>query len=104
MLAYRNSLLAAAAAAGLNVTQVGAIVDALGLSNAGLAEFVRLSNQATAIVGASPGFIPTAPPPLTPGPNAAQTFIINNEFATPFDDPQAVSLAVVNRLAQSVKR
>lgn len=103
MLAYRNSLIAASVAAGLNAEQVSAIVDNLGLSNAALQEFIRLSNQATAIVGAAPSFNQT-PPPLTPGPNAAQTFIINNEFATPFDDPQAVSLAVVNRLAQSVRR
>ena len=104
MIAYRNALLGAATAAGLNAAQVSQVVDQLGLSNAQIDEFIRLSNQATQIVGAAPGFIPAAPPPLVPGPNAAQTFIINNEFATPFDDPQAVSLAVVNRLAQSVRR
>ena len=103
MIAYRGALINAAAAAGLNAAAVAGIVDQLGLSNAQLDEFVRLSNQATTIVGAAPGFTPT-PTPLVPGPNAAQTFIINNEFATPFDDPQAVSLAVVNRLAQSVRR
>jgi len=103
MIAYRNTLLQTAAAAGLNIQQTAALVDQLGLSNDALNQFVQLGRQATQVVNAAPGFAPTPPPPLTTGPNPTTIFNVDNRFDLPFGDPQAVSLAVVNRLAHLVR-
>lgn len=105
LLNYRAALIQIATQAGIAGPEVAALIDSLGLSTTSLTDFVNQANRLNQIVaeGQRRTTAGTDITPLVPGPNAVQQFNEIN-LVIPHGDPQAVSLAVVNRLAQDIRR
>ena len=105
MLAYRSQLLLTAVNSGLAAAEVDRLISSLGLSVQNLQQFVSEANRLNAVVTEAQRRAKEAekpPPPLTTGPNPVQQFI-DIDMNLPTGDPQANALAVVNRLALSLR-
>lgn len=103
MASYRAQLVLAATQAGLSTAEVEALVNSLGLSASGLAQFINQANQLNQIVAEGQRRVGARPDSLpTPTVNPTQQFITNNLYL-PTGDPEANALAVVNRLALAVR-
>lgn len=89
----RNQLVAQATAFGFNATQIAALVEQVGLSDTALAAFIQqIRDFEAAAAGAAAAL---------PGTNEQiqRPTIENLNLVLPYGDPEAVGLAVLNRVA-----
>lgn len=106
---YRAQLLAFTSGLGFNRAQVDALLNSLGLSTAAIQKFISNAATLTGIVNEAAGQAksptPATPPPLKTGPNPTQSFIFQAgavQVNTGHDDPQALGLTLVNRIAAGI--
>lgn len=99
---YRTQLLLLAGSLGLTVDGVNTLVTQLGLGDDKLNQFVTDAQRAQQLLQTI--LAPAAQQPVgTPATVSPVAQYFTNNFNTPFDDPEAVSLSVANRLARLVR-
>ncbi len=99
--AYRQQLIFLAGSLGLATDGTIDLLTQLGLGDDRLNQFVADAQRAQAILNDISA--PTQTPIGTPATTQPVQQFFENHFETPFGDPEAVSLAVANRLARLVR-
>jgi TP901 family phage tail tape measure protein len=91
----RENLIRTARQAGLPIDQIRQLIQVMGLSNAQIAEFVR---QLEAMRDAIPD-VPTPPDTASPTTRLPGPLVGAINITVPYGDPEAIGLAVANRVA-----
>jgi len=90
---FRDNLVNSAIAFGFNATQIAALVEQVGLSDTALANFIQQIRDFEAAAAGAAAALPGA------NDQAPRPTIENLNLVVPYGDPEAIGLAVLNRVA-----